>query len=309
MGNIYNYEYIHKIKKGVHVKKISFISLLSALILPAFAESADVVDQYSQQFEQPIIQSDYSNPETKFPHGLQFGLGVSATSGLNGFIGYNNKNFESFWWKRFGFRLDIASYALIKDDFNKELNNSIGKEGIEIDKNLKITDIDMDAQHFGAIIDFYPFGDTWFLGGWRLSGGYMTGSLDIKSKIKANKDFEFELGGRKYQYTGGEMNGIATVNWNYSGPYLGTGFDLGLIAGLKMYFDAGVVFANNHSQVGLDVPLKDLKDITSGAPQDIQDEIKTKYEEAKAKALSDAQKELDKLEVYPLVKIGFMYRF
>ena len=35
----------------------------------------------------------------------------------------------------------------------------------------------------------------------------------------------------------------------------------------------------------------------------------TEFEQAKAAALADAQDELDKLKFYPMVKIGFMYRF
>ena len=90
------------------MKKISIISILSALVLPAFAEEAkpvaetaasteeaSVVEQYSQQFEQPKVEHEiYYNSKTQFPHGLQIGLGLSPTSGLNAFVGYNNKNFD-----------------------------------------------------------------------------------------------------------------------------------------------------------------------------------------------------------------------
>ena len=287
------------------MKKISIIALLGIIILPETVKAANST-------EQPMIKSGviYSNPETVFPHGLQIGVGVSGTGGLNTFIGYNNKKFDSFWWKRLGIRFDFATMSPVKGVFKNGINKYAGDDGIKIYDGLKINNVNMDANHFGAMIDFYPFGDTWLVGGWRISGGYFTGKLDLDANIKANKDIEFELGGRKYQYTGGEMHGTSTVNWKYNGPYVGTGFDLGLIAGLKVYVDAGVVFANNRAQVGLDAPLtSDLKDITSGMPQDIQGEIENKYNEAKAKALSDAQKELDKYSTFPLVKVGFMYRF
>ena len=309
------------------MKKISIVSVLSVLVFPAFATNAEtlpvaetatnesaVVEQYSKQFEQPIVKSQtkYSNPETKFPHGLQLGIGVSATSGLNAFVGYNNKKFDSFWWKRFGVRLDFASYSPIKKRLNRSINSTIGDDGIKIDDNLKVNNVNIDAKHIGALVDFYPFGDTWFLGGLRISGGYMTGNLDMSADILGTRkigEIEFELGGRKYKYDGNEMRGKSSVNWKYNGPYLGGGFDLGIFHGFKLFMDAGVVFTDNHANVDLNVPTDGLKDITSGTPEDITGTIETKFEEAKAKALAEAKEEMDKVDYYPIVKIGFMYRF
>jgi len=254
-----------------------------------------------------------SNPKARFPYGLQLGAGVSPTSGLNAFIGYNNKNLDSFWWKRFGVRLDFATYSPIKNRLNRSINNTIGDDGIKIDDNLKVNNVNINAKHVGALIDFYPFGNTWFLGGLRVSGGYMTGNIDLNADIVGTKklgEIEFELGGRKYRYDEDTMRGKSNVNWKYSGPYLGTGFDLGIYRGLKLYFDAGVVFSGNNARVNLDVPVtSDLKDITNGAPQEITGAIATQFEEAKAKAIKEAQDELDKVDYYPIVKLGFMYRF
>lgn len=309
------------------MKKIAIVSVLSVLVFPAFATNAEtlpvaetatnesaVVEQYSKQFEQPIVKSQtkYSNPETKFPHGLQLGIGVSATSGLNAFVGYNNKKFDSFWWKRFGVRLDFASYSPIKNRLNRSINSTIGDDGIKIDDNLKVNNVNINAKHIGALVDFYPFGDTWFLGGLRISGGYMTGNLDMSADILGTRkigEIEFELGGRKYKYDGNEMRGKSSVNWKYNGPYLGGGFDLGIFHGFKLFMDAGVVFTDNHANVDLNVPTDGLKDITSGTPEDITGTIETKFEEAKAKALAEAKEEMDKVDYYPIVKIGFMYRF
>ena len=53
------------------MKKLPII-MLSSIMMPALAFGSD----------------------TSLPHGLQVGLGVSATSGLNMFVGYNNKNFD-----------------------------------------------------------------------------------------------------------------------------------------------------------------------------------------------------------------------
>ena len=257
------------------------------------------------------------NPKTKFPRGLQFGLGVSPTSGLNGFIGYNNKKYDSFWAKRFGVRFDFASYSPIKSKLNRKINDSLGDEGIEIDDNLSIEKVALNAKHYGAMVDFYPFGDTWFFGGWRLSGGYMAGKLDLGANILGKNigggNIEFELNGHKYYYTGGEMRGRATLDWKFNGPYLGTGFDLGILWGFKIFMDAGVVFAGQSAKIDLNIPFTNLYDENGNAVGDtsnpLYQQILDDYNAAKTAEIHDAQKELDKYPYYPLIKIGFMYRF
>nr|MBQ0091465.1 hypothetical protein [Candidatus Enterousia merdequi] len=306
------------------MKKISIISILSIFVTPVIAEEVTpliteqnesaVVEEVAQQFEQPeIVMEEPSNPEIHFPHGLQFGVGVSPTSGLNGFIGYNNKKFDSFWAKRFGVRFDFATYSPVKKKVNSKINSFIDDEGVEVSDNLNIDNVSINAKHIGALVDFYPFGDTWFLGGWRLSGGYMTGNLNVNADIHGTLNeagkIEFELGDRKYVYDSDEMMGKASAKWKYSGPYAGTGFDFGLFWGIKIYLDAGVVFTNNNAKFDLNVPVENLKDITDGDPQGITGDIKDKFNEAKSETLKDIQEDLDKIDFYPIVKLGFMYRF
>ena len=322
------------------MKKIFVIAMLALISTPVLSEEFNATTATTQtaaaaQYgvepaEIPVVENipqivpvkqyrEPRNPKTKFPRGLQLGIGVSPTSGLNGFIGYNNKNYDSFWAKRFGIRFDFASYSPIKNRLNRKINDSIGNEGIEIDDHLKIDNVALNAKHFGALIDFYPFGNTWFLGGWRLSGGYMTGKLDLDATIVGKNtgggNIEFKLDGHKYYYTGGEMHGTATLDWKYNGPYLGTGFDLGLFWGIKIYMDAGVVFANQSAKIDLNIPFEDLNlqdengNIVGDTTNPLYDQVMEAYETAKAAELRDAQKELDKYPYYPLVKIGFMYRF
>ena len=311
------------------MKKISILSMISALVLPAFAEEAKVetpapvkdavVEEVAPVVETPateivepltIAKEETRNPKTKFPRGLQAGVGISALSGVNGFIGYNNKNFDSFWAKRFGVRVDLSSFSPIKKDLNKEINDTIKDDG-----PIKIADVEMDnfkvdGHQYGVLVDFYPFGDTWLFGGWRVSGGYFTGKLDLKADI-ADKSiggiYTFELDGHEYSYDAGTMKGKAKVNWKYSGPYIGTGFDLGLFWGFKVYVDAGVVFADKSAKAGLDVPLDGLKDGDALVSSDAG--LKTAFEERKAAELKDVQNKLDDYPYYPIVKLGLMYRF
>lgn len=249
------------------------------------------------------------------PDGVQMGLGVSGSSGLNGFVGYANKNLESFWWKRLGFRVDFANTKPIKSKINSAVNDIMGKDGIEITDDLHITNGAISAKHFGALVDFYPFGNTWLLGGWRISGGYFLGNLDlgaeVKSEFSPSGEYEFELNNIKYKYSGGEMHAYAGTNWKYRGPYLGTGFDIGLLLGLKIYIDAGVVFTNKTAELGLDVPITDLFQRDGDEWLSVADSptLQQTLENAKRAVLRDAQKELDKYNFFPMVKVGLMYRF
>ena len=251
------------------------------------------------------------------PDGVELGLGLSASTGLNGFIGYANKNFESFWWKRLGARLDFASTKMIKKPIDSLIDKYMGN-GLEIGDNLTITDGTIESRHFAALVDFYPFGDTWFLGGWRLTGGYMFGKMNLDAMLTGGDDRlaqfagrEFKLGNTWYKYTGGDVHGTAKAEWDFHGPYAGTGFDIGLFRGLKIFLDAGVVFTSKAAELSLDIPEtsslqysidnRETWNNVSGMPSQLTNDIN--------KTIADAQKELDKYKFFPMVKLGLMYRF
>lgn len=258
-----------------------------------------------------------TNTKTKFPHGVQIGMGVSATSGLNGFVGYVNKDFDSFWAKRFGVRLDFASTRPIKSAIDSGIDSFIGDDGIDIGDNLTIKDGEIKSYHAAALVDFYPFGDTWFLGGLRLTGGYYLGKTDIDANLAGhidgmpNESYEFKLMDEMYRYTGNSVQGTAHTDWKYSGPYIGTGFDLGLFAGFKIYMDAGVVFTNKAAQLDLDVPFEGLQHWNGTGWDTVADDgaLQAQVDAVTREALADAQHELNDNKFYPMVKLGFMYRF
>ncbi len=300
------------------MKKVSVLSLLSVITSPVFAQEsvavtetlpADVVAQFEKQT---------SNSNVKFPHGLQFGLGLSLASGLNGFVGYSNKDINSFWAKRFGVRFDFASYSPIKSRVNKELNDVIGDDGLKINENIKLKDLEFNAEHYGLIVDFYPFGDTWFLGGLRLSGGYMTGKLDANAGFFGYEKMGrigFVLNDYFYSYVDNQMRGRALASWKYNGPYLGTGFDLGIFKGFKLFMDAGVVFTGKAPKVDLNIPLQPRLQNSAGTNivKDSSDPVEQAaydlFIENREAALADARHEIKDYKYYPMIKVGFMYRF
>ena len=120
-------------------------------------------------------------------------------------------------------------------------------------------------------------------------------------------EYGFELGGTQFKYVGNSVHGNAELDWDYRGPYVGTGFDLGLFAGFKIYLDAGVVFTNKAAELSLNVPVDNLYKLEGDTWTSVGsiDELKPITDEV----LADAQSELDDFKFYPMVKIGFMYRF
>lgn len=280
---------MNKIREGIKMRKLSVLALAAVMASPAWAN---------------II-----------PQGIQMGAGVSATSGLNVFVGYANKESESAWLKRFGARLDFATTKPVESMINSEIDAFIGSDGMELGDGLTIKDGSVQGNHIAAMIDFYPFGNTWFLGGIRLSGGYYFGKLDLDANLTGkvsdlpDSEMAFELNGIQYKYNGNEVHGTAKADWDYSGPYLGAGFDLGIFAGFKIYMDAGVVFTSKTAQLNLDLPTDNLQKWNGSTWEGVDLSNMAEFEAAKQAALADAQSELDKLKFYPMVKLGFMYRF
>ena len=324
------------------MKKLSIIALLAIVVFPSFAtdatelstnDSADVQAAQSaltdaekiklkQEFKEEIkseLKQEYADvkhsEKIAFPNGVQIGAGISLTGGLNGFVGYMNKDFDSFWAKRFGVRFDFATTKPIKSLVN-DVVDSVVDDGIDIGDNLTVKDAHVSAKHFAAMLDFYPFGDTWLLGPWRITAGYYMGNMNASANIAATVDelepgyHDFELMDTKFRYLGNSVNGTAEFDWDYRGPYLGTGFDFGLFGGFKIYLDAGIVFTNKSAQLDLNVPFENLEIYQDGAWKNVESaNLQSVVDDVVADALHDAQSELNDLKFYPIVKLGIMYRF
>jgi hypothetical protein len=251
----------------------------------AAEQGGEKVPDYDSDYNFKYATEDGANEVRKekkpWYRGWQIGVGVPVLPlGYNGFIGYANKKAESFWGKRFGARLDfqipseLRVTSVLNDNgggydvnatvkmlfMNLKFNELTNINYVEMDTNDdgidEIIDVNgvnaklaLKNRNIGGLVDFYPFGSTWFLGGLRLSGGYYTGRLDFG--VVGNLPNDFPGNGMQYGFAGdkiiGKVNGgskiAANFKWKYSGPYLGAGFDLGILAGFKFYADVGVVFA------------------------------------------------------------------
>ena len=246
--------------------------------------------------------------QTSFPSGLAVGVGASMTSGLNLFAGYHNSFFDSYWARRLGVRADFATSDPLKSAIDSAIESYM-KEGRDVGDGVKIDEGKLDAWHGALFIDYYPFA-----GMWRMTGGYMWGGATLNSSVfgeieqAPSQRFYFYLAGDHYYYNGNNFDGAATINWNYHGPYIGTGFDIDLFCGFALYIDAGVVFTNRPAKLSLDIPQSQLyiynEDAGVWGPVTIP-----QLDADIARAERDANRDLSDFKFYPMLKLGFLYRF
>ncbi|MCL2369207.1 MAG: hypothetical protein FWC83_00860 [Alphaproteobacteria bacterium] len=322
--------------------------------------------------------------------GFQFGIAAPVLSPLpfasiNGFVGQNFKHTNNFWTRRLAWRADFALPHGISASgridgvdiytrgsvmgishsrtFNRRIDFDFNDDYVGGRVNFDGMDgrFLMENKHFGVMADFFPFADTWFFGGFRVSGGYFIGSAIIDARATNTNPFPNDDGfvasaGHVASETfyiasrlsAGSQIG-ARLNWRYSGPYVGTGFDLGIFRGLKLFTDFGVVFANAPRLHNSDIriPASDFQarifvntrdgvgsdwiniDISNpnltkdnliaawiasgGIAGDIADldfmAINTEYQRLRQSIVRDANHDMRNLRFVPMVRIGLMYRF
>ena len=252
-----------------------------------------------------ILNSAFAN---SYLSVVQLGAGLSGTTGINGFIGYANKKSDSFFIKRLGFRADFAKMPELGINPNVKLSDNSGT-------SIKIDNVKIDSWHFGGLFDIYPFGNTWFLGGLKLTAGYLFGNFNVSSVLKNSNDSlvqEFEIDGKKYKYDNINSRAKSQLSWNISGLYLGGGFDLGLFYGIKIFFDLGAVLVNNSPTLDLDIPTESLKyfNKTTNSWDSVNTPaLKNALNDSKNKAIREINESLEKIKAFPVVKIGLLYRF
>jgi hypothetical protein len=201
--------------------------------------------------------------------GVRIGAGFGLPVGYNINAGYRFNESENAMLKRIGLRLD---YNFIDTDKDFEVDGEDYSAAI-------------DNKALGLLLDFHPFGDTFFLGGLRLTGGYYFSS-EINVKGRNTKD-EIKIGETTYKLEKEEWI-EAELDWDISGLYAGFGWDVGLFAGLKFSIDGGVIFTDKP-----EVNISSSKDVV------LQDE--------------DVKKEIDNIksdnDMVPMIKVSLSYLF
>ena len=245
---------------------------------------------------------------TNFPHGLSVGVGVSATSGLNIALGYYNSAHDNYWLSHFGVRADFASISPLKSAIDSAIDSYM-RDGRDVGDGVKIDEGKLDAWHGSVLLDYYPFA-----GAWRITGGYAWGQSTLDAAIFGEIErapaqrFYFYLAGDHFYYNGNAFDGTAKIDWAYRGPYFGTGLDIKLFCGFSLFMDVGAVLTNRPAKLSLDVPQEQLyiynKDTGAWAPVTI-----VALDADVARAQRDANRKLSDFRLYPMLKVGFVYRF
>ena len=278
-----------------------------AALKPTTSKEAET---YLQKPEIPDnIKQDYKEKDDGyFMEGIQLGVGINVLGGANAHIGYRIPRRDyNFWKNRFGFRVDYNSWKPLQSTVEDYLKDN----PIEFDGNQFTGTI--NGTNYGFLVDFYPFGNTWALGNFRISGGYYTGDFSVDVSTTKSAHQSFSMKGITYTVDA-DAKLDAKLAADVKGPYAGIGFDFALLFGLKIFFDAGVVFIDNPK---LTTTIEGNGTITAcqgnscGTPQPIDMEnptIKKLLEDTKTE-YEDEIGEVTDAKIFPMVKVGLMLRF
>lgn len=239
--------------------------------------------------------------------GVQFGVGAGIT-GFNVTAGFYNKNLENYFLRHFGMRFDFSDTGALTSAIDSAIDR-VMRDGVDVGDGVKIDNGKLDAWHTSLLLDYYPFS-----GMWRITGGYAWGGAKLDSDIfgeiatAPDERFYFYLAGDHYYYNGNNFGGNAAIDWNFRGPYLGTGFDINIFCGFSVFADIGVVFTNRPAKLHLDIPHEQLyiynQDSGTWNPITIP-----ALDNDVARATREANDKLSDFKFFPMLKLGFAYRF
>lgn len=240
---------------------------------------------FLQQPEIPenIRQSFEEKDEGYLLEGFQLGAGFGMLGAVNAQLGYRiPRRNSNFWKNRFGFRIDYNSWKPLEKTIEDFLEDNPLKVGDEKFSGM------ISGTNYGALVDFYPFGNTWFLGNIRLSGGYYTGDFSVKVSMEkqGGLDGEFSFNDIEYKIENATATLKANLESKVKGPYIGVGFDFQILLGLKFYFDAGVVFTNNPK---VTTDMEGSADLWVKYSDEVQDMVSDAVAEANANGYSSSE--------------------
>ncbi|HRP35213.1 MAG TPA: hypothetical protein PLI48_04940 [Gammaproteobacteria bacterium] len=156
-----------------------------------------------------------------------------------------------------------------------DYDTDLEEEGVEYDGDLRLRNAALFA-------DWHPFG-----GAFRISAG----GVQSGNKFLGSADGELEVGDNTYT---GQLE--AEVSWSGLAPYLGIGFGNAMRGGrLSFSFDLGVMFTGA-PDVRLDGSVNDPA-------------LEDAFAEDLARERANLEDELSDAKYYPVVSLGFAYRF
>ncbi|WP_100642309.1 hypothetical protein [Alteromonas facilis] len=200
-----------------------------------------------------------------------------------------------------------ADYA-----FNEKWNGRIQFNSYTYDDDFEEDDInytgEIDLSSIGALVDYRPFS-----GAFRLSAGVYSNSNELNGTAVSLGNEVFDIGDLSYR---GSSTDPLTLTTNVelgdgTAGYLGVGWGNTYGNGFKFSFEVGVLLSGSPTVsldatgsaqlVGVDNVTFDVNDSTNPFAVQLQQEV-----EQEARNLED---DISDFEYYPVISVGFAYRF
>ncbi|MEM8719825.1 MAG: hypothetical protein AAGE84_11015 [Cyanobacteria bacterium P01_G01_bin.39] len=188
-------------------------------------------------------------------------------------------------------------------------NARVGVNGFGLGIDIEETDVDYEGDlslfNVSTIIDVHPFKKS----GFRVSGGLIFGDNSFDGSADISDEVAAEIEGESFSLEELNIDQLATVDAdidlnNSVAPYLGIGGGnaVGEGKGLGFWWNLGVVLGGSP-----DV------EITSNIADEVPDAVREEAEAAADRVLEDEEEELedelDFINIYPVVSLGFSYQF
>lgn len=188
-------------------------------------------------------------------------------------------------------------------------NARVGVNGFGLGIDIEETDVDYEGDlslfNVSTIIDVHPFKKS----GFRVSGGLIFGDNSFDGSADISEEVAAEIEGESFSLEELNIDQLATVDAdidlnNSVAPYLGIGGGnaVGEGKGLGFWWNLGVVLGGSP-----DV------EITSNIADEVPDAVREEAEAAADRVLEDEEEELedelDFINIYPVVSLGFSYQF
>ena len=227
-------------------------------------------------FASPFLNKNAFSWSAKGSHNIYVGANV-GTMGIQGYGAYYYKNF-------IGLKIEGGGMPKIVT----------GKISNALEKIVDDLSLQMNMWNYGIAFSIRPFGGSWYIDAGLRKINY-SGDISLKRDLY------------------GAYNGIAEISGNTTfivakgvRPYLETGWNFNVVAGLNIDFSVGVIYTGKWKA---DYPIVEVfyneesysEEIDSMVEEEVYDIFKT---------VDDFNKGIPSfLRFWPIVKIGLSYRF
>ena len=178
--------------------------------------------------------------------------------------------------------------------FNPSFGARVGVRYFTYDYNDDVSDIEYDVDlellSVSALLDWHPF-----QGSFRISAGVMYNGNEADATGKPNANGTYQIGDTTYPAAAvGTLDG--NIDFNKFAPYVGLGWDtsFGKKKAFGFLFEIGAMFQGSPNV-----------DLTASGPIASDPTFQQNLNQEK----QNIEDDIDSFTIYPMIAIGFCYRF